>query len=489
MPIPREHTDAPTTPPLDRRTPERYNGDMSDGFASALEQIRGAARGSEFEGRVFLVGGALRDRALGLAPRDDIDLVVEGDALALARLLHDRGLSAHAPVLYPRFGTAKLSVDGCDVELASARAESYTPSSRKPSVRRATLGDDVLRRDFTINTLVENLHTGEEMDLTGRARADLRAGIVRTPLDPVVTFRDDPLRMLRAVRFAVRFGFEIEEATWQAVIAESGRLDLLGPQPPVVSAERIRDEFAKTLLSPDPARGMELLRDGHLLRQFAPELLEMVGVTQNEWHCHDVWDHTMAVLRAAPPDAPIEVRLALLLHDAGKPRTRSEDPKGVHFYEHQRVSEEIARSLLHRLKFANHEVAEVAALVGLHMRFGEAKPEWSDAAIRRLIRDTAPHIDRLFTVSGCDMAGMDPNAPKTDLEALRRRLDDVEAASHASRIVSPLDGVEIMRILGIPGGPRVGEAKEFLVNEIVEGRLQPGDQEAAEQVVRRWAGL
>jgi poly(A) polymerase len=461
---------------------------MHSNDARALERIREATRGTGFENRVYLVGGALRDRALGLSPRDEVDLVVEGDAISLARHLHEAGISSHAPVIYPRFRTAKLQIEGCDVELASARAESYDPAHRKPAVRPATLLDDVLRRDFTVNTLIENLHTGEELDLTGRARADLHARILRTPCDPIVTFRDDPLRMLRAVRFAVRLSFEIEPTTWSAILSEANRLDLLGPNPPVVSAERIRDEFSKTLLSPDPARGMELLRSGRLLAQFAPELLEMVGVTQNDWHCHDVWNHTLAALRAVPADSPLELRLGVLLHDVGKPRTRTEDAKGVHFYEHQFVGDEIAHTLLHRLKYANHQIATVCALVRLHMRFGEARPDWSDAAIRRLIRDTSPHIEPLYQLSACDMAAMSPDAPKTDLGALRRRIDEVEAASHASRIRSPLDGREIMRVLGIPEGPTIREAKEYLVNEVVEGRLSMEDKSLATQLLLRWAG-
>src|SRR5207237_2836206 len=169
-------------------------------------------------------------------------LVLEGDAVALARFLYERGIAHHFPVLYPRFGTAMLHIGGegeagTAVELVSARAESYQPDSRKPEVRQGTLRDDVYRRDFTINTLLENLHTGENLDLTGRALEDLRAGILRTPLEPRLTFFDDPLRMLRAVRFAARFDFEIEPSTWEAICAETARL-----RPPANAYERIREE-------------------------------------------------------------------------------------------------------------------------------------------------------------------------------------------------------------------------------------------------------
>src|SRR2546421_2571191 len=242
------------------------------------DKLREATRGTEYEGRLYLVGGIPRDRALGLPVSDDVDIVLEGDAPRLARFLASKGLSDHAPVTYPRFGTAMITVDGHAVELVSARSESYEATSRKPDVRPATLMDDVLRRDFTINTLLENLHTGERQDLTGRSLADLEAGIIRTPLEPKVTFYDDPLRMLRAIRFAVRFGFNIDAPTWQAIIEDSHRLSLMGPNPPVVSAERIRDEFLKILLSVRVVRGLTLLRESGLLTQFFPELLRMVGV-------------------------------------------------------------------------------------------------------------------------------------------------------------------------------------------------------------------
>jgi poly(A) polymerase len=431
----------------------------------------------------------VRDPLLGLPPPPDVDLVLEGDALALAHFLDQRGLSDHKPVLYPRFGTAMISVEGHPVELVSARAESYEVTSRKPSVRPATLLDDVLRRDFTINTLLQNLHTGEILDLTGLARADLEAKIIRTPLDPETTFHDDPLRMLRAVRFAVRLGFQIVEETWQAIRRNAWRLNLLGPQPPVVSAERIRDEFTKIMLEKDAPRGLEMLREADLLRQFWPELLEMIGVTQNGWHIYDVWKHTMVALEHLPPDASLEVRLGLLLHDVAKPRTRTEDERGVHFYEHPLIGAEMAEEMLRRLHFSNDQIRDVAALVRLHLRLGEARPDWSDAAIKRLIRAIAPYEEELFLLARCDMAAMKPEAPKGDLEALRARMDAIRRQSNVMQITSPLDGREIMEVLDIPPGPLVRQAKDFLMNEVIEGRLVEGDKEAARSLLLRWWSL
>jgi poly(A) polymerase len=452
-------------------------------MSDLLEKLRDATRGTEYEGNLYLVGGVLRDRALGLHISDDIDLVLEGDAVALAEFLHKKGLSEHYPVTYPRFGTAMVTIEGHLVELVSARLESYDSDSRKPYVSKATIKDDAFRRDFTINTIMENLHTGEVLDLTGKAFSDLKAGIIRTPLEPKVTFYDDPLRMLRAVRFAVRLGFEIEPATWNAILEEASRLNIMGPEPPVVSAERIRDEFTKTIMSPDPARGLELLREAGLLRQFFPELLEMVGVTQNAWHLYDVWEHTMAAMRTLPTDATLEVRMGVLLHDIGKPATRSEDERGVHFYEHQFVGAEIARKALNRLKFTGEQIRDIVTLVELHMRLGEAKPEWSDSAVKRLIRAVYPYTDQLFLISQCDMAAMRQDVPHADLPALRARIDALNEESNVAKINSPLDGLEIMQVLGIPPGPQIKAAKEFLTNEILDGRLAEGDKTAARELL------
>jgi poly(A) polymerase len=449
-----------------------------------LELIRDATSDSPYRGRLYLVGGALRDEYLGLPPSEDVDLVLEGDATALAQFLASRGLSLHAPVVYPRFGTAMLTIRGVQVELVSARAESYQSDSRKPDVKFASLRDDIMRRDFTINTLLRNLHTGETLDITGKAYEDLKAGLIRTPLDPKLTFYDDPLRMLRAIRFATRFGFDIESKTWDSILEESGRLNLIDNPSPVVSAERIRDEFIKIMMTDRPADGMELLRRSNLLRQFLPELIDMIGVTQNAWHLYDVWDHTLRVLGNHPPDAPLNLRLALLLHDVGKPPTRSVDDKGVHFYEHQFVGAKMTTDILRRLKFPNDVVHDVSRMVELHMRLGESRPEWSDAAVKRLIRAVGDHMDALFDLARCDMAAMNPNAPVTDLEALRRRMTDLEAREKVTKITSPLNGREIMKLLNIPPSPQVRMAKDFLVNQILDGKLPADDKTGAERMLR-----
>ncbi len=456
----------------------------------AIERLRAATRNTSYEGRLYLVGGMLRDRALGLPLSGDLDLVLEGDAVGLARFLYDHGLSRHYPVLYPRFGTAMLTLDthGSEhaVELVTARSESYHQDSRKPDVTPGTIRDDAYRRDFTINTLMENLHTGDLLDITGRALSDLSARVLRTPVEPRITFYDDPLRMLRAVRFAARFGFEIEESTWEAIRAETARL-----RPPAIAWERIREEFVKIAKLPAQRfrRGMEALLESGLLAEFLPEMLPMVGCTQGAWHKFDVWEHTLTALEALPEAAGLELRLGLLWHDIGKPATRlvTDDAKGVRFTGHAAVGAAMAREIMTRLKFSNEEIRDVTAFVTLHMRLGEYRKEWTDATVKRLIRDCGAYLDDLFVLTRCDRSAIELPLEYEDLLSLLRECTDrLNASSNVLRITSPLNGTEIMEVLCVEPGPHLRDAKDFLTNEVIEGRLAEGDKAGARDTLRRW---
>jgi poly(A) polymerase len=217
-----------------------------------------------------------------------------------------------------------------------------------------------------------------------------------------------------------------------------------------------------------------------------PEMLMMKGVTQNAWHLYDVWDHTLLAMRHLPENASLAVRMALLLHDVGKPATRSEDDRGIHFYEHQSVGAEMAYEMLRRLKYPNEFIREVCDLVQLHMRLGEYRPEWSDSAVKRIIRAVHPHSEMLFLIGECDISAMNPEAPVTNMTALKTRMDDLEKQQNISSIQSPLDGMEIMDYLGISPGVTIREAKEYLISEILEGRLPDGDKEAARNMLIQW---
>lgn len=447
-----------------------------------LDRLRGATEGSRYEGHLFLVGGIVRDKLLDLTPDEDIDIVLEGDAGELADFLHQQGIAEHFPVTYPRFGTAMISVGGRQVEVVGARTESYDSTSRKPSTQPGTLYDDVLRRDFTINTLLENLHTGEILDLTGRGVSDLREGVIRTPVDPVITFEDDPLRMLRAVRFATRFGFAIDRAVRHAIVSRAPRLG-------IVSGERIREEFIKIIMDPKAVQGLEMLRATGLLNQFIPELAATYGVTQNIYHIYDVWTHTIKVFESIPPESGIILRLAALLHDVGKPKTHSVDETGlVHFYNHQVVGAEMARRIMRRLKFSNAQIDETSFLISMHLRVGEYDHQWTDAAVRRLLREAGDHLDDLIRLTEADKAAANPAMPKADLDAFRAHVARVHEGLAGRGISSPLDGRDIIRLLGEEPGPRIGEIKAYLEHEIVEGNLLPGDKAAASEMVSRKYG-
>ena len=443
-----------------------------------IEKLRRATDKSDYSGRLYLVGGIVRDRFLAVEPDEDIDIVLEGDAAQLAAFLYESGVAEHPPVTYPRFGTAMVSVDGRQVELVGARKESYDRASRKPSAKSGSLLDDVLRRDFTINTLLENLHTGVVLDLTGQAHDDIRNRIIRTPTDPHATFDDDPLRMLRAVRFATRLGFTIDVDTYAAIRQRASRLS-------IVSAERTRAEFVKILMSPNASFGLEMLRETGLLGGFAPELSAMHSVSQNIHHIYDVWTHTLKTLELIPEDSGIILRMVALLHDVGKVETRSIDEHGaVHFYRHEVVGSEIARRLMRRLRFSNSQISQVAFLISMHLRVGEYDSQWSDSAVRRLIRDAGDSLEDLVGLTAADKAAANPATEHVDIEAFRDHVSRVRKALSGQRIQSPLNGREIIEALGLEPGPDVGAAKAYLENQIVEGNLLPGDKAGAIDLLR-----
>ncbi|MDX1931596.1 MAG: HD domain-containing protein [Capsulimonadales bacterium] len=455
-----------------------------------LDRLRQATAGTEYEGKLFLVGGYVRDKLLGrTAGGDDLDLVLEGDADAVCRLLWEKRVASHPPVTYPSFGTAMVHVGGSDgdrgvqVEFVTAREETYRQKSRKPIVRPGTLRTDALRRDFTVNTLMESLHTGEVLDLTGQGRADLAAGILRTPLEPVRTFADDPLRMLRACRFAAKLGFVIAGETLEAIVANA---DKCNPENDI-SWERIRDEFFKTVMARQATVGLNLMRETRLLDQFAPELAALFGVTQNRFHLYDVWTHTLVALANLPPETTLPVRLATIFHDIGKPVTRTVDERGeVHFYDHETVGERMTREILTRLRCPNELTEQVATLVALHMRYGAYREEvWSDAAVRRLIRSVGPHREALFTIARADIAACNTtDYPSADLDGLRARMDRVADGTDIAKATSPIDGQRIIA-LGATPGPQVGRIKAVLTDAVVAGELAPDDIEGAEAMARR----
>jgi len=440
---------------------------------TVLHRLRSATAGSRYEGALYIVGGYVRDRLLGIPPGEDLDIVLEGDAALLADFLFQTGIAEHPPVVYRRFGTAMVTVEGRQVELVGARKESYAPVSRKPRTVPGTLVDDILRRDFTVNTLLENLHTGQTMDLTGMGLADLESGIIRTPGEPGVTFADDPLRMLRAIRFAARLGFVIAPETWAAIGERSDRIAIVSP-------ERIREEFVKIVMG--PGVGLDLLADSGLLARIAPELDATRGIEQNAYHIHDVWTHSVKTLESIPAEKGIIPRLAALLHDIGKPATRSIDSNGdAHFFKHDSEGAALARKMLQRMRFSGAQISEIAFLISMHLRVGEYQDQWTDAAVRRLIRDAGEKLEDLILLTQADRAASNTELCVFDAAKLRERVERVTRELGGRRVVSPLSGREIMSLLGVRQGPEIGEIKAFLENEVTEGRLMAGDKASARE--------
>jgi poly(A) polymerase len=418
-----------------------------------------AKAASELGVRAWAVGGFVRDRLLGRDHRE-IDIVVEGGRGPELAAHFARLTGSAPPVVFERFGTAQVMWGDRAIEFASARAESYRDDSRKPDVQPAGIDQDLRRRDFTVNALLMDF-SGRVEDRLGTGLADLQAGLLRTPLDPVATFSDDPLRMLRAVRFAAQLGFKLDPSLLPAMRSLAGRLS-----PPVVSVERIADELRKMLVSERPRKAVELLDAGGLLSGILPELAACRGVEQGGYHTHDVYGHTLRTVALTPPD--LVVRLAALFHDTGKPATAAPDGS---FLGHEKVGAELAAAALARLRFSNSVIERVAHLVRLHLRPVYYEAEWTDGAVRRLAREAGQDIGALLQLARADIAASAYDKPEK-LAELERRLAAVLEES-PSRFSSPVTGEDIMRARGLKPGPEVGKLKARLDELVLEGEIEP----------------
>ena len=388
------------------------------------------------------------------------DVVVEGGSALELAARFAKLAAAPPPATFERFGTAQVTLPGRLVEFVSARAESYAPDSRKPDVRSASLEEDLRRRDFTINTLVMDLD-GKVHDPLGAGLADLEAYVLRTPIDPLQTFNDDPLRMLRAVRFAAQLGFELAPNMLPAMRQMRGRL-----APPVVSVERIADELRKMLTSERPQLALEVLDEGGLLEVVLPELAACKGVPQAGYHTHDVYGHTLLVVSHTPPE--LVVRLAAVFHDVGKLATATADGS---FTGHERVGADLARAALERLRFSQKDLDEVVILVRLHLRPVYYSSEWSDGAVRRLARDAGAQLERLMALARADLAASAYPHPEK-LDELQARLGAV-LSEQPSRLTPPISGEDIMSALRLAPGPAVGRIKERLTELVLDGVIEP----------------
>jgi poly(A) polymerase len=424
-----------------------------------LQLLKRAA--GNLDAQAWVVGGYVRDKLLGL-PHPNPDVVVErGDALKLAERFAKLA-GADPPITFERFGTAQVTLPGHLVEFVTARAESYASGSRKPAVRPATLEEDLQRRDFTINTLFMDFD-GQIHDPLG-GRKDLEARLLRTPTDPLRTFEDDPLRMLRAVRFASDLGFDLAPDLLPAMRQLKGRL-----APPVISAERIAEELRRMLTSPRPRLAIELLDSGELLAAILPEIAACKGVPQSGYHTHDVYGHTLLTVERVAPD--LVLRLAALFHDSGKPSTAT--PDGA-FTGHELVGANLARAALERLRFSQKDIETVAKLIRLHLRPVYYSSEWSDGAVRRLARDAGTVLDRLMALARADIAASAYPEPEK-LDELQARIEAV-LREQPSRLAPLVTGEDVMRVRGIGPGPAVGRVKKRLEELVIDGEIAPSHE-------------
>jgi poly(A) polymerase len=428
---------------------------------------------------LYLVGGIVRDLVLGRTRAGaDLDLTTDARPDESHALL--AGWADSVWTQGQAFGTIGARRGDTIFEITTHRAEAYREDSRKPHVVYSDdVTDDLSRRDFTVNAMALRLPDVELIDPYGGV-ADLGTGVLRTPLAPEVSFSDDPLRMLRAARFIAGYGLTPDPALVEAVTAMRGRLE-------IVSAERVRDELSKLMVVDDPSAGLWFLADTGLSDEFLPELRAM-RLEQDPIHRHkDVLAHTIAVVARTSPR--LVLRLAALLHDVGKPKTRSIGPKGVSFHHHEVVGARMARDRLRALRFSNEVVDDVVRLVFLHLRFhGYRDDVWSDSAVRRYARDAGPLLDDLNELTRCDCTTRNERRARTlaaRMDELEARIAELREREELSAIRPDIDGNRVMELLDVGPGRLVGEALAMLLEaRLDEGPL--GEDEAERRLLAWW---
>lgn len=447
--------------------------DIPDAVMALGERIARAG------GELFVVGGWVRDRLMGV-DCTDIDLAVNLPPEQVK--LSAEGLGSIYD-LGERFGTVGIKVEGYTLEVTTYRSEEYLPGSRHPRVTPVkTIEEDLARRDFTINALAVSVapDPGILLDPFG-GLADIEARLIRTPGSPSMRMAEDPLRMMRAVRFASQLDFEIDPGLLEVLRAEPAVLD-------EISWERRRDELEKILVSGRPGSGLRTLVQTRLMDYVAPEVAATEGVEQpSAYHRADVLEHTLLTMEYLPADALL--RRAGLFHDVGKPPARVTEPK-LAFHEHDRIGADLTRNAMRRLRYSNDETRKTAFVVRKHMRPIHYESTWSTAAVRRLIRDCTlvkddevlVPLDAVIELARADIrAGNLEKAPHflALVDDLERRVEEVRAREAVERLRSPLDGRELMELFGRPQGPWLKELKAFLTDKVIAGELAGDDKEGA----------
>ena len=428
----------------------------------------------------YVIGGYVRDIFLN-RPSEDIDVVCVGSGIELAKAVAQKlGKKAYLTV-FKNFGTAQVKYKEHIIEFVGARKESYNRQSRKPAVEDGTLADDLNRRDFTINAMAIRINKEGFGDLTDPFNGldDLENLRIRTPLNPDITFGDDPLRMMRAVRFASQLGFFLVPETFEAIERNKYRLE-------IVSQERIMDELNKIILSPAPSVGFDLLEKTGLLEIILPELTALKGIETKEGIGHkDNFSHTLKVVdNLAKTSDNLWLRWAALLHDIGKPKSKRFDPKsGWTFHTHEYIGMKMLKEIFNRLKLPlNDKLKYVEKIISLHMRpIVLAEDEVTDSAVRRLMFEAGDDIDDLMALCEADITSKNPEKVRqflNNFQLVRSKLKEIEEKDRIRNFQPPIDGLEIMEMFGLPPGKEVGELKSAIKDAILDGII-PNEREAA----------
>jgi len=411
---------------------------------------------------VYLVGGYIRDKFLKRKSKD-IDVVMEVDALKFAKDFALR-YGYPMPIFYGRFGTAMIEINKIKLEFATCRRESYPENSRKPEVYFTDIYEDLKRRDFTINAIAQNLLTGELID-PFNGKMDLKNKLIKTPVEPDRTFFDDPLRILRGIRFATRFNFEIEKNTKLAMKKNSFRLR-------IVSQERIADEILKMMESPKPSIAFYLMDETGVLEEVLPELTALKEKKAEP--CKELFAHTLKTVdNVSLHTKNIYLKIATLLHDIGKPKTFKIENGKVSFHRHEFVGAKMAYKVCQRLKIGSNETNFIIKLIKFHLRpHLLAKENPTDKGLRRFIKEIGKDMKYLFLLAKADLTSQNPLKIKRaimQLENLEKRIKEVNKKDKISSFKLAIDGFTIMSILGIGSGKLVGGVKKYLENQILEG--------------------